>query len=149
MKKHKNKFLKCFSGVLEHSKMTNFSALQPPPWGGFGCHCIAYTIKTSSILPIQKIQKLECMKLSVSCYKVLSVNYFLFSAELTFKFISKVVTNIYPSYILITNPFQVPHRTPRLRKLPLHQEKEAVVRRCSVKRMFSCKFCEISKNTLI
>ena len=31
MKKHKNKFLKCFSSVLEHIKMKNFSAPQPAP----------------------------------------------------------------------------------------------------------------------
>ena len=64
MKKYKNKFLKCFS--LEHLKMKIFSAPQPLPWGkegGLWCHCIAYTVKTSSSLPIYKIQKLECMEL--------------------------------------------------------------------------------------
>ena len=71
----------------------------------------------------------------VSCYKIISVNFFLellllkkliflFSTEFTFKLVFKVVTNIYPSYILILNSFQFSYRAPHLWKIRYHQENQ-------------------------
>ena len=49
---------------------------------------------------------------------------FLFSREFTFKFVFKVVTNIYRSYILILNSFQFSYRAPHLWKIRYHQENQ-------------------------